>query len=101
MTRKLKHFDLHEIKPGVFSLVNRADGWGIANSGLIDLGGILVVFDSSMTPNAAQDIVLAANDVSNRPVDFVINSHYHNDHIGAIKYFHRKLKSLLRKLLKG
>lgn len=87
MARSLKHFDLFQVKSGIYALINRTEGWGIANSGLIDLGGISVVFDSTMTPKSAQEIVRVSGEVGIGSINLIINSHYHNDHIWGNQVF--------------
>lgn len=82
-----KHFALHPIAEGIFAAIAIEGGAAIGNAGLVDLGGILVVFDTFMTPQAASDLRRASEGLFGRAPDIVINSHYHNDHIWGNQVF--------------
>jgi glyoxylase-like metal-dependent hydrolase (beta-lactamase superfamily II) len=82
-----KHFELHEIAPGVWASIHKPGGWAIGNAGIMDLGDLTLVFDSHMTPAAGADLRAAAVGVTGRPPTSVILSHYHNDHIWGAQAF--------------
>jgi len=82
-----KHFTLERLSDGAYAAIHREGGWAIANAGFIDLGDATVVFDTFLTAEAAGDLRTAAEAVTGRPVDKVINSHYHNDHIWGNQVF--------------
>jgi cyclase len=75
------HFHLDPVARGVWAAIARDGGYGLCNSGIIDLGGITVVYDSMLTPVAADRLRLAARRCTGRVPDVVINSHWHGDHI--------------------
>lgn len=75
------HFGIRRIGPGVFAAVATPEGYGMCNSGIVDLGGETVVFDSMLTPTAGADLATAAARLTGRRPGFVINSHWHGDHI--------------------
>lgn len=58
-----------------------------ATLGIIDLGEETVVFDTMYTPQAAQELRRAAEQLWGRPVSYVINSHFHFDHVGGNQAF--------------
>jgi cyclase len=76
-----RHFRLEEIAEGVHVAVARDGGAALSNGTIFDLGGLTVVFDSLLTPAAGLDLRRAAERRTGRPPDFLINSHYHGDHI--------------------
>lgn len=76
-----KHFDLHPLVEGVFAAVARDGGSAICNSGVIDLGGRTLIFDTFLTPQAAVDLRRTISGVIGPAPAIVVNSHYHNDHI--------------------
>jgi cyclase len=82
-----KHFQPQELAAGIFAALATPDGAGVANAGLIDLGGQTLVFDTFLTPQAARDLRLLAEEVTGRAPDLVVNSHYHNDHIWGNQVF--------------
>ncbi len=84
---KSKHFSLQPLVDDVFAAIAEDGGAAISNSGLIDLGGQILVFDTFLTPQAAQDLRQLSIDLFRKPPRIVINSHYHNDHIWGNQAF--------------
>ena len=76
-----KHFELHQLAEGTFAAIAKDGGSAICNSGIVDLGGQVVVFDTFLTPQAALDLRHATEELFGRAPHIVVNSHYHNDHI--------------------
>jgi cyclase len=75
------HFRVTRIAPGVHVAIAHPDGYGLCNSGILDLGGATVVFDAMLTPAAGAALRLAARRATGRDPDWVVNSHWHGDHI--------------------
>ena len=75
------HFRLERLAEGVFAAIASDSGYGLCNGGIIDLGDATVVFDSMLTPQAGADLRRAAEDLTHHPVSYLINSHYHGDHV--------------------
>jgi cyclase len=75
------YFTLERLAEGVWAaIVARGTGaWG--NAGIISLGDWTLVFDTFLTPAAARDLHAAAESLTGQPVAYVVNSHYHMDHI--------------------
>lgn len=84
---KSKHFTLHKLTESAFAAIARDGGAAISNSGIIDLGGQLVVYDTFLTPQAAMDLRHVAEDLFGQTPQIVVNSHYHNDHIWGNQAF--------------
>ena len=82
-----KHFTLHQLTGGVFAAVAVSGGAAVSNAGIIDLGDRTLIFDTFMTPEAARDLRLAAQQLTGRDPELIINSHYHNDHIWGNQAF--------------
>lgn len=77
-----RHYHYQVISEGVFAAIAREGGGAFANSGIVDLGDQTLIFDTAMTPTAAYDLLNAAKTLTGRThVDFVVNSHYHRDHV--------------------
>ncbi len=82
-----KHFQIQKISNGVYAAVHMDGGWSICNSGIIDLGRKTIVFDTGLTPAAARDLRSTAETLTGRSVDYVVNSHFHKDHIRGNQVF--------------
>jgi glyoxylase-like metal-dependent hydrolase (beta-lactamase superfamily II) len=89
-TRQLphsKHFRLQRLADGVYAAIHIAGGAAIGNAGIVDLGDRTLIYDSFFTPQAGEDLRTAAEDLTGRPIDALINSHFHNDHIWGNQVF--------------
>ena len=82
-----KHFSMRLLADGICAAIHIEGGSAICNAGLVDLGGLLLVFDTFLTPQAAEDLHQFALDQFNQAPQFVINSHYHNDHVWGNQVF--------------
>ena len=82
-----KHFRLQELAEGVYAVIHIDGGTAIGNAGIVDLGDRTVVYDTLFAPQAGVDLRAAAEALTGRPVDAVINSHWHNDHIWGNQAF--------------
>jgi glyoxylase-like metal-dependent hydrolase (beta-lactamase superfamily II) len=101
MTKSLfdisNHFTVAYLAEGVYAAIHTEGGAAICNAGLIDLGDLLVVFDTFLTPQAARDLKQFSINTLGKAPDIVINSHYHNDHIwGNQEFKDAKLISSIR-----
>ncbi len=86
-TFQSKHFTIQKLADGVYAAIAINGGYGICNAGIIDLGDATLIFDPFMTPEAAEDLKKAASQLTGHPIKYVVNSHYHNDHIGGNQVF--------------
>ncbi len=76
-----RHFRVEPIAPGVYAAIATPTGYGLCNAGIIDLGGTTVVFDAMLTPMAGADLARAAERLTGRRPTWIVNSHWHGDHI--------------------
>ena len=74
------HFELKQIAEGVYAAIAVAGGAARSNAGIIDSGDHTIIFDTFLTPTAAEDLRAAAEHLTGRPASYVINSHAHSDH---------------------
>jgi cyclase len=72
---------------GVYAAIHIDGGAAIGNAGIIDLGDRTLVYDTFISPHAAEDLRTAAEALTGRPVDVVVDSHWHNDHIWGNQVF--------------
>jgi cyclase len=82
-----KHFSLQLLTDGVYAAIHTEGGSAICNAGLVDLDDLLLVFDTFLTPQAAEELYQFALDQFNHAPQLVINSHYHNDHVWGNQVF--------------
>jgi cyclase len=82
-----KHFRVEQLADGVYAAIHIDGGAAIGNAGIVDLGDRTLIYDTLFTPQAAEDLRTAAEALTGRPVDAVINSHWHNDHIWGNQAF--------------
>ena len=59
----------------------RAEGTALSNTGVVNLGGSTLLFDTSMTLRSAREIREASVALTGRPPSMSVNSHWHLDHI--------------------
>lgn len=69
-----------EAAPGVYML-NGANGFS-SNMGLLVGDDRVVLVDDGMAPITA-DLVATVAELSDRPIDFIVNTHVHGDHVGS------------------
>jgi glyoxylase-like metal-dependent hydrolase (beta-lactamase superfamily II) len=86
MTLRSEYFTVEQLGNGVYALI-AAGAPADSNAGIIDMGDRTLVFDTFMTPKAANDLRDVAEQLTGRPVTYVINSHYHYDHIRGNQVF--------------
>jgi cyclase len=82
-----KDFEIKKLAPNVYAAFARNGGYAICNSGIIDLGQEVVVFDPFLTPQAASDLKRFVQTHIGKPVKYVVNSHFHKDHIRGNQVF--------------
>jgi glyoxylase-like metal-dependent hydrolase (beta-lactamase superfamily II) len=82
-----KHFRLQPLADGVYAAIHIDGGAALSNAGIVDLGDRTLVYDTFMAPHAAQDLRTAAEALTGRPVDAVIASHWHYDHVWGNQVF--------------
>jgi cyclase len=84
---KSKHFGLQQVGTGIFAAIAKDGGGAVGNAGFVDLGDQTVIFDTFNTQQAAEDLKKCAEKLTGRDVSWVINSHYHGDHIRGNQVF--------------
>lgn len=76
-------FDLQKISEGVYAAIRR-EPHGLttnANSVFIINDHDVIVVDTTLTPGSASELLTALRKLTNKPVSYVINTHWHDDHI--------------------
>ena len=75
---------VEEVGPGVYAYIG---GGGTTNSGFIVTERGVIVIDSQGPAERARDLLDRIKKKTDKPVAFVINTHYHGDHTFGNQYF--------------
>lgn len=78
------HFHLARLADGVYGAIAADDGGAVGNAGIVDLGDRALIFDTTLTPQAADDMRAAAERLVGHPIAHVVNSHWHGTTCGAM-----------------
>lgn len=84
---KSEHFTIEKLSDGVFAVIHKAGGYAICNAGIVNLGDETLVYDCFISPLAAKDLKTAAEKLTGNKVKYLVNSHFHNDHIRGNQIF--------------
>ena len=77
------YFDLYELCSGIFAAISHVS----SNAGFFDLGNQLIIFDTLMDPYSTDDLLKASKQFTNKEPTFLINSHFHMDHLFGNRKF--------------
>jgi len=80
------YFDLYELSSGIYAAIT-VDKLPSSTAGIFDLGNYLVIFDTLMDPFATDDLIKASKELTKKDPTFIINSHYHMDHLFGNRKF--------------
>lgn len=82
-----EHFEIQQITSKVYAAIAINGKQAICNSGIVDLGENILIFDTFNSPTPAQELKRAASTLLNKPIKYVVNSHYHGDHTRGNQVF--------------
>ncbi|AIQ57082.1 MBL fold metallo-hydrolase [Paenibacillus borealis] len=82
-----RHFNIIALAEGIYALEATDQGGAMSNAGIIDLGGFTLIFDTFNTPQAGRDLRQAAMSLLDQPIRYVVNSHWHGDHVRGNQCF--------------
>ncbi len=81
---------IKELAPGVYAYIG---GEGTTNSGFVLTGKGVILIDSQGPRTRALDLKARIREKTDKPVIYVINTHYHGDHTFGNQYFEGKIIS--------
>lgn len=84
---KSRHFTIEELTTGVYACIATERGGAMSNAGIIDMGEFGLIFDTFNTPQAGEDLRVVAMELLGKPIKYVINSHWHGDHMRGNQSF--------------
>lgn len=80
-------FTLKQIGQGVYAAISPDHSKAGSNAGFIVWSHSVLVVDTFMTTDAAKELLAEIRKVTNMPVRYVVNTHYHLDHTGGNAVF--------------
>ncbi|WIG61638.1 MAG: hypothetical protein OJF49_004386 [Ktedonobacterales bacterium] len=83
----LRHFRLERVAEGVYAAIAIEGAGAMGNAAIVDLGDSTLVLDTMLTPQAADDLRAAAEQLTGRLVRYVLNTHFHGDHVQGNQVF--------------
>lgn len=78
-----RSFDVQKVGDGVYAVIRRepASFWFNANNAFIVGKNDVIVVDSNLTVGYTKEVIAALKEITDKPVKYVINTHWHEDHI--------------------
>ncbi len=82
-TGQAERFEVQKVADGVYALIRREPLglWFEANNVLIVNDDDVVVVDSNISPAATREVISALKKITQKPVRYVVNTHWHEDHV--------------------
>lgn len=91
------NFSVTKLADGVYACINKPGGKAIGNSGIVDNGEATIIFDTFLSPDAAEELIGAVEQMKLSPIKYVINSHFDNDHVRGNQCFSSDVKIISTK----
>ncbi len=83
----MEAFQIEPLAQGVYAAIAVMGKGSLCNAGIVDLGDRTLVFDTLRTPAAAEELREAARLLTGRAATWVVNSHWHDDHVAGNQVF--------------
>lgn len=81
-------FDIYEVGAGVWAAVAAGTATpAVSNAAIVDLGDKTLIVDTFMTMRAAEELAVEAEALTGRHPSFVVNTHWHSDHVRGNRAF--------------
>jgi cyclase len=99
------NFNLQKLGDGVWTAVVSDSGTAGGNAGFVVGDDSIAVIDTFQDAGAARELLAAIRQISSLPIRFVVNTHYHLDHVagnqvfasaGAVVIAHRNVRAWAR-----
>src|SRR2546421_975070 len=76
-------FTIVPVADGVYAAIAKPGGLASGNAGFIIGDDGVVIFDTFFTPTAIEELIGEIQRLTNKPIRYAVNSHYHLDHTGG------------------
>ena len=81
IVKETNYFTVYSIGEGIYAAIAKPGQGAWSNAGIVDLGDSVLIFDSFGTPTAGKELRRQAEDLTGKSVKYLVNSHYHGDHV--------------------
>lgn len=104
-TDEAPDFTLRKVGDGVWAVIARDYGKAFANAGFVVGDNGVAVIDTLQDPEAARALLAEIRKITQLPIRYVVNTHYHIDHVngndvfagaGAMIVAHRNVRTWMR-----
>lgn len=83
-------FDFKQVADGVYAAIAKPAFRTNCNSAIVLMDDGVLVVDSQSKPSAAQAVIDQIKQLSNKPVKYLVITHFHNDHTQGIQAYVRQ-----------
>jgi glyoxylase-like metal-dependent hydrolase (beta-lactamase superfamily II) len=91
-----QHFTVEAVGEGVYAAIAKEGSRAsVGNAGFVLGPSSVLVVDSYATASAAEELLAAIRRITPAPVRWVVNTHYHLDHVGGNAVFARAGASII------
>src|SRR6185437_6649805 len=73
------YFDIIPVAEGVYAVIGKNGAY--ANGAIIVNAEDVVVVDTQLRPSWALEVLAKIKNITDKPVGYVINTHWHRDHV--------------------
>lgn len=77
------HFTLVKVGDGVFAAIAKTGGLATGNAGFVAGDDGVLLVDTTLTPQAVEDLIAVVGTETKQPIKYAMNTHYHLDHSGG------------------
>src|SRR5438270_1855182 len=76
-------FQLVKVAKGVYAAIAKSGGLASGNAGFVIGEDGVLIFDTFFTPAAIEELIGEIQKLTDKPIKYAVNSHYHLDHTGG------------------
>src|SRR5437764_10913428 len=76
-------FTLVQVADGVYAAIAKPGGLASGNAGFVIGEDGVLIFDTFFTPAAIEELIVEIQKLTDKPIKYAVNSHYHLDHTGG------------------
>lgn len=81
------YFTIQQATEGIWGAISVPGSGSLGNAAIIDLGDLTVVVDTTNLPHSGALLRHTAEQLTNKPVKYVVNTHFHGDHVNGNQEF--------------